>query len=295
LDSAREHESFLKRHGRPTSLYNSIKYSSHQEFTKGSFGYQWTKFPDMVKEFREDFLKFIYPVRPSFLKGKLILDAGCGFGRHLYYAASFGATAIGMDLSKAVDEAWKNTRTQPRAYIVQGDIYNPPFREEIFDYVYSLGVLHHLPVPEEGLHALLSLLKPQGTLSIWVYSKSRKVANALLEMVRFLARRLPYPLMNALSFMMASLDWGIFIFPYKVLRKYGLMERFAFPRVMLYARYPFVVCWTDWFDRLSAPIRFYYDKKDLQGWARRARLKNVHISPTGLYGWRLRGRKRKGS
>jgi hypothetical protein len=49
------------------------------------------------------------------------------------------------------------------------------------------------------------------------------------------------------------------------------------------------VCYADWFDRLSAPIRFYYDGEDLAGWAARAGLVNVRISQTGLYGWRLYG------
>ena len=61
----------------------------------------------------------------------------------------------------------------------------------------------------------------------------------------------------------------------------------TFARVKLYARYPFHVCVADWFDRLAAPRRHYYTPEDLAGWARGAALSDVHITPTGKYGWRL--------
>jgi hypothetical protein len=94
-----------------------------------------------------------------------------------------------------------------------------------------------------------------------------------------------------LSFLGALVDWCGFILPYRLARRLlgASIDRFVWPRIKLYARYPFQVVYADWFDRLSAPIRFYYDGDDLAGWAARAGLINVHISPTGLYGWRLYG------
>jgi hypothetical protein len=57
----------------------------------------------------------------------------------------------------------------------------------------------------------------------------------------------------------------------------------------VYAQYPFQVVYADWFDRLAAPIRFYYDDRDLTGWLARASLTHTLISPTGLFGWRAYG------
>lgn len=44
-------------------------------------------------------------MKQSDLKGKLILDAGCGFGRHAYVAKSLGARVVAVDVSEAVDSA----------------------------------------------------------------------------------------------------------------------------------------------------------------------------------------------
>lgn len=259
--------------------------------TRKSFGYQWTEFGEMTDQFRDDFLNYIAPIQPEFFAGKSGLDAGCGFGRHMYYAARFGARMVGLDFSRALDRASQITEELGNVRLIQGDILRPPFCAESFDFVYSLGVLHHTVNPEAGFQALRLLVRPGGSIFVWVYSKSRRWTNRILETARAVTARLPLRLTRALSWIGAVIDTVGFIWPYRVLRYFvgSSADRLALPRIRVYARYPFQVCYADWFDRLAAPIRFYYDGDDLQGWADRAGLVNVRISQTGLYGWRLYG------
>jgi SAM-dependent methyltransferase len=259
--------------------------------TRKSFGYQWTEFGEMKEQFRADFLNYIHPVDVDFFPGKRGLDAGCGFGRHLYYAATFGANMTGLDFSRAHPRAREVTRPLPNVRLVQGDILSPPFERASFDFVYCLGVLHHTVDPEAGFQALRSLVRPGGSIFVWVYSKSRRWTNHLLEFTRRVTSRLPFGATRLLSWIGAAVDTVGFIWPYRALRAIlgDRIDRYTLPRIRVYARYPFQVRYADWFDRLSAPIRFYYDGDDLQGWATRAGLVNVRISQTGLYGWRLYG------
>ena len=259
--------------------------------TRRSFGYQWTEFGEMTDQFRDDFLNYIDPVTPEFFVGKRGLDAGCGFGRHMYHAARFGARMVGLDFSRAIDRAHAITQGLPTVRLIQGDILQPPFASQSFDFVYSLGVLHHTVNPEAGFQALRQLVRPGGAIFVWVYSNSRTWTNRALETARAITSRLPLTVTRALSLSGAIVDTVGFIWPYKVAhRMFGpRVDSLTLPRVRVYARYPFQVCYADWFDRLSAPIRFYYDGADLQGWAERAALVNVRISQTGLYGWRLYG------
>lgn len=261
------------------------------ERSRRSFGYQWTVFGEMTEQFEADFLNYIHPLSPEFFRGKVGLDAGCGFGRYLYYAASFGARMVGLDFSRAIFRAREVTRGLNGVSLIQGDLLSPPLRPRTFDFIYSIGVLHHLPDPEAGFRSLLSLLRPGGSVFIWVYSRSRAATNAALEAVRPVTSRLPLPAIRALTFLVAMLDWCGFIVPYRLARRLfgSLIDRFVFSRIRIYARYPFQVVAADWFDRLSAPIRHYFDPQDLQAWAARAGLENIRISATGLYGWRLYG------
>ncbi len=261
--------------------------------TKKSFGYQWTEFADMVEINREHFLNYIYPVVPEFMRGKTGLDVACGFGRHLYYASKFGThKMVGMDFSDAIWQAKRVNVENKNVSLVKGDIYHLPFKKESFDFAYSIGALHHLPDPERGFHSILPLIKKGGAIFIWVYSKKRKFLNFFLETFRKITMRLPFPFLKILSFFFSFVDYFFFVVPYKFLMKiikFKFLDKITPERVKLYARFPFRVSWADWFDRLSAPVRFYYDEEDLKQWARNAYLKNVVISPTGLYGWRLYG------
>jgi ubiquinone/menaquinone biosynthesis C-methylase UbiE len=263
--------------------------------TQKSFGYQWTEFADMVEANREHFLNYIYPVKPEFLRGKKGLDVACGFGRHIYYASQLGADKmVGLDFSDAIWQAKTINAANKKITLVKGNIYDMPFREESFDFAYSLGALHHLPDPEKGFQSILPLIRRGGSVFIWVYSKKRKFLNFFLEAFRKITTRIPLPFLKMLSFLLAMVDYFIFIYPYKVFSnvlKDTFIDNTIPQRVKLYARFPFRVSWADWVDRLSAPIRFYYDEKDLKQWAENANLKNITISATGLYGWRLYGEK----
>lgn len=142
--------------------------------TQQSFGFQWSRFPEMACNFKENFLYYIYPIKPEFFKGKIGLDAGCGFGRHIYNAAHFGAEMVGMDFSAAIDATYQNTKHFKNVHLIQADIYKIPFKNNIFDFIYSIGVLHHLSNPENGFRMLVPSIKPNGVFMVWVYSNKRR-------------------------------------------------------------------------------------------------------------------------
>jgi SAM-dependent methyltransferase/uncharacterized protein YbaR (Trm112 family) len=263
-----------------------------QARTRRSFGYQWTTFSEIAADFRDNFLNYLYPATPETFKGKLGLDVGCGFGRHLCQAAACGAEMVGVDFSAAIESSYANTRHLPNVRLVQADIYNLPFEPATFDFVYSVGVLHHLPDPQRGLQAITPLVKPRGLASIWVYSKARPVTNFLLEAVRAATSRMPHVVVQGLSFTGAAVDRLAFVMPYTLARQTALKrvaERVTPPRIKLYSQYPFQVLYADWFDRLAAPVRFYYSGPEVESMLRSAGLSEVQVSPTGLYGWRGRG------
>jgi SAM-dependent methyltransferase len=260
--------------------------------TRESFGYQWTEFAAMVIDFRENFLNYIRPLDESFFPGKVGLDLGCGFGRHIYNAAKFGAEMIGVDLSQAIESTRANTKDLPNVHLIQADVYHLPIKKGVLDFAYSIGVLHHTPDPEAAFRCLVPLVKPGGSVFVWVYSKSRSFWNFCLESVRAVTTRLPQRVQKGISLAAAVVDYGGFVGPYKLAAATPLkplVEKIPLQRLKLYSMYPFQVVYADWFDRLAAPIRFYYDDKDMEGWLTRASLTRQTISPTGLFGWRAYG------
>src|SRR6185369_7740178 len=98
------------------------------------FGWEWKNFTQRDDRYAEQLLGWLNPVRPEFFKDKVVLDAGCGKGRHTILAADWGAReVIGIDLSDAVDVAFPATRARENVHIVQADVCKLPFKR-IFDY-----------------------------------------------------------------------------------------------------------------------------------------------------------------
>jgi len=142
---------------------------SDKRETAENFGWQWTHFTQQDTRYAEQMLGWLQPVKPDFFRDKVVLEGGCGKGRHTQLAAQWGAAeVVGIDLSDAVDSAFATTRQLSNVHIVQTDIYNLPLAQA-FDYAFSIGVLHHLPDPKGGFESLAARVKPNGHISAWVY------------------------------------------------------------------------------------------------------------------------------
>ena len=232
-----------------------------------SFSFQWNTFGDMYGFWEENFLDYVHPLTPEFFAGKLGCDAGCGFGRHLNYAARYGAEMVGLDLSEAVLAAYRNNRDNRYAHVVQGDIYRPPFARGTFDFIYSIGVLHHLPDPERAFCSLAPYVKPAGTLFAWIYGPRHGVSEAVTRVLRRATTRMDYRLLYALCTAIAGVLRLVSHYPYRVLSRVpglsGLAQRLPLHD---HHRYPFKVVVADAFDRLSVPLVRYYTDEDLRGW-----------------------------
>ncbi|MBZ5718772.1 MAG: class I SAM-dependent methyltransferase [Acidobacteriia bacterium] len=143
-----------------------------------SFGFQWQKYSrtqldDATKrDSEEDFLKKA-GLTPEEVRGKLILDVGCGMGRYAEVATRWGARVVGIDLSAAAEVAARNLADRDFVAL-QADVFALPFAPESFDIIYSIGVLHHTPDCEQAVKVLPQYLKPGGILAVWLYSAYNK-------------------------------------------------------------------------------------------------------------------------
>jgi len=143
-----------------------------------SFGFQWHRYQKTQldnEQDRESEQNFIMKtaLHPEELRGKVVLDVGCGMGRFAEVATRWGARVVGVDLSAAAEVAAKNLAD--RDFVAfQADAFALPFAPESFDIIYSVGVLHHTPDCEAALKSLAKYLKPGGILAVWLYSGYNK-------------------------------------------------------------------------------------------------------------------------
>lgn len=144
-----------------------------------TFGFQWHKYArtqldDEHTHESETTFRRMTGFTPAELRGKRVLDVGCGMGRFAEVASRWGGQVIGIDLSRAAEVAAHNLAHRNSVTILQADLFSLPFAPESFDYIYSIGVLHHTPSCEQAFKALPQFLKPGGLIAIWVYSSYNK-------------------------------------------------------------------------------------------------------------------------
>jgi len=139
---------------------------------------------DIIKKTKEDYNKIAdhfsetrkYPWKDfEFLFEEVpaksrVLDMGCGNGRFYQLLKDKDVSYIGIDKSERLIEKARERYPEPEFLV--GDGLSLPFKDESFDFVFSIAVLHHLPSEESRIQFLSEarrVLKKSGKLkfSVW--------------------------------------------------------------------------------------------------------------------------------
>jgi 2-polyprenyl-3-methyl-5-hydroxy-6-metoxy-1,4-benzoquinol methylase len=118
------------------------------------------------------------------LKGKRVLEIGCGIGSHARLLAESGCQLTCVDLtSRAVENTRKRLQLWGlHADVRQMDAEHLDFPDGHFDFVWSWGVIHHSPNTEQIIRNVRRVLKPEGEFRLMVYH--RRSVSGLYCLVR---------------------------------------------------------------------------------------------------------------
>lgn len=119
----------------------------------------------------ENLLKdIVSPFNLEYIRNKKVMDVGVGSGRIINNLIKFNPQkVVGIEPSTAINVAKKNINS-PIVELLNLKAQNINFNNE-FDYVFSLGVIHHIPEYKEAIKKIYNSLKRDGKFIIWVYGK----------------------------------------------------------------------------------------------------------------------------
>lgn len=160
---------------------------------------------DGTREFFEEISRDRYRKMPELqgiikaggLKGKMVLEVGCGAGTDTQEIASTGADIIAVDLT---DRSALLTSSRLKLFGLDGHVLRCdsemlPFMNASFDVVYSHGVLHHTPDTERAISEIHRVLKTGAEARIALYNR-----NSLYYYYHILYRRgIEQSLFNVMS------------------------------------------------------------------------------------------------
>ncbi len=102
------------------------------------------------------------------LKGRTVLDVGCGSGYHCWRMAGAGAElVVGIDPTPLfIFQYWALQKylQDPRVWVVPQRLEQMPAQLNTFDSVFSMGILYHRRSPLDHLLELREALRPGGQL-----------------------------------------------------------------------------------------------------------------------------------
>ena len=138
-------------------IINKIPRITNKKNYADNFGFQWNKFNltqidnyDTNNIFTLSYDRFFSQTNKtnSYFDNKNILEIGCGAGRFSKVVLNFTkANLYSVDISNAVEANLNNNKKfhNKNFFIFQSDLYNLPFSQHSFDFVYCFGVLQHTP------------------------------------------------------------------------------------------------------------------------------------------------------
>ena len=278
--------------GRAYPIVRGVPRFVSSEHYAASFGYEWTRWPRVQFESENRgrpmeghttrMWERITSAADEQIRGRMIVDLGCGPGRFLDVVRRKGGIAVGIDLSAAVDAARKNFADDPDVLIVQADLFRPPFRAGSFDGGYSIGVLHHTPDPAAGLSALAELVRPGGWVSCCVYPKDdfydfpsvRRFRALHLRLRRWFGYRFAMGYAHLAAYIIAPLV--------RSLKRMGLRQPMNYvERHLLDSLYLKDVRWRvlDTFDAITPQIASTHTTEEVRRWLEQASCNDVRVTP----------------
>ena len=253
------------------SFINDVGVNS-DSLTIESFGDEWEIFNSFSeKEIDNAGHQYFDIVEKSVLnKDTVVLDAGCGSGRWSRFIAPKVHQIEAIDPSKSIFFAKKNNIDIKNIRFTHAGIENIPFENESFDFIFCLGVLHHIPNTKEALSELFKKLKIGGSILIYLYySLDNKSVfyNFLFKPINFL-RILISKSPKIIKFLICDF---IAVFIYIPLKFLSRLLKFFFKndfykKVPLYYYHDksFNIIRNDSLDRFGTPLEKRFSKNEIK-------------------------------
>jgi SAM-dependent methyltransferase len=238
-----------------------------------AFGEEWLHYSEMREGNEDELATYLAPLGFEVFRDKLVLDAGCGTGKFAYLAAKHGAREVlAVDLSDAVEVAYRNTRGCPNVHVIQADIYHLPVKPRI-DVAYSIGVLMLIPDPQEGFRSVARSVRPGGLVLAWVYGKEgNRLYELFVEPVRrHVTAHLPAPVNRLIAKVCAAILWIPTQLVYVPLARSEAGRRIGshlpyFEYLLYFHRLGWYFLENTILDKIIAPVCFLYSREEFAAW-----------------------------
>ena len=267
--------------------------------TVEAFGDEWTKFNSFTdKEIDDIATTHYFDIIPQeWITNKQILDVGCGTGRWTKYVAKYAASVDAVDPSKAIETAAQLLSDCTNVRLSRTSVDGLPFADNSFDFVFSLGVLHHIPDTQLAMKQCVAKLKPSGHFLVYLYYRFDnrgvffKGIFRLSDLIRKAISRAPVSIKNFCCDVIAVTVYMPLVWAGAFLKLIGLRKLAEKMPLHFYVGKTFNVIRNDARDRFGTPLEQRFTKNEIQLMMESAGLTDIVFSDNEPY-WHAVGKKK---
>lgn len=234
-------------------------------------------------------------VAHKIVRGKTILEIGTGGGIDGRKLAAQDEVVqyYGIDIGYAAYYCNKSTYRRKNQRFIRASALNLPFKDNIFDVVYSYGVFHHTPDPDAAFAEAVRVLKPGGAIYTYMYEKheDNKIKQIPLEMIEQMhsfTRKLSYKQLKFFCYLLSPFVLLFSSYPGQILKKFRPTRNIGLKFPLHHGTSPKSII-GDLLDRFGASINYRYTADEFKLFFTKNRLENIVITKisdrAGHLGW----------
>jgi 2-polyprenyl-3-methyl-5-hydroxy-6-metoxy-1,4-benzoquinol methylase len=263
-----------------------------------SFGEEWEKFFNFTNEeiniVGNEYFGFIDNVILN--KNLIALDIGCGTGRWTKYLASKVKFVEAIDPSKAILYADKLLSDVHNVRLSMASTDNIPFEDETFDFVMSVGVLHHIPDTRKAMFDCVKKVKKGGYFYVYLYYKldnrglGFKFIFHISDAIRRIVSSLPNNLKKIVADFIAYFVYVPLVYLGKFIKSLGFLRLSKKMPLSAYQNKSIFIIRNDALDRFGTSLEQRFTKNEIISMMESCGLTNI-IIPDGPIYWCAIGKK----
>lgn len=267
--------------------------------TVDSFGEEWSRFNQFeTKDISRAGDQYFDIVTDEMANGETVaLDVGCGTGRWSAYLAHRVKCIEATDPSDSILPASHYLSEYKNVRLTRASLDNLPFADESFDFVYSLGVLHHVPDTRSAIATVARKLKPSGYLLLYLYYRFEnrgpifKMLFYLSHLLRLVISRLPYAGKKIICEVIAAVVYFPMARFAGIIRTLGFTQLSARLPLSYYSDKSYYIMRNDALDRFGTPLEHRFTRQEITDMLEAAGMTEIKFSGNMPY-WHLTARKK---
>ncbi|MEQ9415353.1 MAG: class I SAM-dependent methyltransferase [Cyclobacteriaceae bacterium] len=260
--------------------------------TVNSFGNEWKKFDHFneseIQRIGNDYFDLVDERIAN--NNSLSLDVGCGSGRWARFLSSKVNFIEAIDPSASVFPAAEYLKDKKNVRISQASVDNIPFQDNSFDFVYSLGVLHHIPDTLAAIGNCYQKIKPGGWFLLYLYYSLENrnfIYRSIFEVssvFRHFISKLPQGMKQVVCDIIAFTIYLPLALASKLLYSISPLKKIALALPLSYYRNTSLrVMRNDSLDRFGTPLEKRFTKKEIEDMLQQNNFINIKFSQNPPY------------